>query len=469
MAEDTPNFDPSAGSSAEGGTPEPSPSSDTRNLTESEIWERHPEIFDEREPPTEDSGATTEERVADAPTEETPDEEKAVGEEEEKPAEEGEEKVEDSPPEDERPVVEEPEPEHIRKTLDALKGHPKLRAQVRDLHYSNVAYREAFDTPAQARQFRETFPTLDDAKVAATKAETLDVLDETFDSNPRGLVRNLAKDPRRFAGLVSAIHEELSQLTDETGRPDTRFNDYLRGRYTADQVAQMRAKYADDEDAIGIIERFEAMALGERGAERAPTRTPENDPVLRENQELKAREAKRQTEAFGRFVEQRNGDFQKALETEVDAKLAAAAKDASIPKGALDKIRGEVLDAIDELMVNNRIFQSELIKRTTTGRNDAAHREALVKFMLNQATARLPFKVREIVSKWTKEILATNAKHINQRTRQAERRDVSTGHAGGKTSTTANRDVSTMSPAEKAAFYKKYPDEESIWRKHGLI
>ena len=292
----------------------------------------------------------------------------------------------------------EPEPEDRLKIRETLKAIPdkKTREQIADLAFMGKELRDAGIKPADAKGYRELYPTLDSAKQAHQIAsEAYDLAGAFHSTTPEGRAHFMdalwKANPNAANALVAKIAQDLPQLN----RPAYQ----AIGQRTARAVIQNMRKAADAAAQRGDEARAHEYATAAQIQEeflfpngmQQPQR-PANDPVFQENARLKAE--------FGRMQNERlAGARQFAFTSYGNALAAEAAKvvneiDADNVYGekARQRMVNEVLNSVRNQIGNNnhvRVATETLLMRGD-GQGAAYH-------LINQALPLIPSAVANVV------------------------------------------------------------------------
>lgn len=392
--------------------------------------------------PSESGGYPSDDEILDgSPAAETPAEDTDKGEE--KPAAEeakavtdGEGKETEKKDEADRPYSEHIEPEELKRTF---KAHPQLR----DAWYAEKAFREVFPTVAEAREFKSVFPTLDIAKRAAEHQSFLLELDKQYATDPAGFAARLQKgNPEAFYALLRDSRDVAYQADPKAYR-----DNYAEPavRDAVGNLADLAAQHGDEDlaAAVKIIED----RLGWSGGE-SKGRLPDDDPRIREYEQLKAQQSQYRQEAF-------NG-FSSSADRAVDEGIAKAVQEAvGTPSGMSEKALARIVKEVAEEIRGDIRSRAQLLAlydaKKRAGNLSKEHHDETVNFLLTHAKQYVPAKVRVHLNEWTNEILRTNAADRERQKAVPARKEV----GGGVTSTPTPK--IPLKPDHD--FYRKHSDD----------
>ncbi len=265
-------------------------------------------------------------------------------------------------------------------------GDPeKLRAAFE----ANPELRQAWD---DARAYRETFATPEEARNATTLLADLNRMDALFYSrrpeDHAELARSIAAlDPGAFASLAKAIGEQAARQA------------------SAEQInaEQLHAEQRRDAatPAAPAASRQAQEAAGASGL----------SPV--------------QVEFFQAANAAAVHGVMDAIETQVERLLPEGAS-----KSARNRVVGEIYRELDSTLGANRQLSQQVRDAFRSGGLDANHQRAIVSLITGRARQALPGVAKRVMNEWTSTVVAANQ---DRRARQhaAERRVDIAGSGGG--------------------------------------
>lgn len=258
----------------------------------------------------------------------------------------------------------EPDPEKLRAAFEA---NPELRQAWED-----------------AKAYRETFATPEDARNATALLADLNRMDALFYSqrpeDHAELARSIAAlDPAAFASLAKAIGEQASRQATQAGRSS---------------AATTTSAPSQGQDSAA-----------------APT-TAGISPS--------------QAEFFQAANAAAVQGVLDAIETQVERLLPEGAS-----KSARNRVVGEIYRELDSTLGANRQLSQQVREAFRSGALDASHQRAIVSLITGRARQALPGVAKRVMNEWTSTIVAANQ---DRRARQhaAERRVDIAGSSGGE-------------------------------------
>lgn len=299
------------------------------------------------------------------------------------------------------------EPEHLRAALDA---NPELR-----------------DAWQEARAYRETFATPEEARAATASLGDLNWMEALFFSRrPEDhveLARAVSKlDPEAFASLARA----MNALTNDAARKP---GDVARTPGTRDLFADQtnRAQQPAQAQAQNQIQPQETTQGRQRevGATLSPA----------------------QMEFFHSTDAAAVSSVVDAIESQVERLLPEG-----ISKSARNRVVGEIYCELDTTLRGNRALGQQMRDAFRSGAFDEEHQRAIVSLVTGRARRALPGVAKRVLNEWTTTVVSANHER-RARQRTAERRvDIAgsggAGNDGGRTVTSRDVDYKRMSDAD---------------------
>jgi hypothetical protein len=287
------------------------------------------------------------------------------------------------------------EPESLRAALDS---NPELRQAWQD-----------------ARAYRETFATPEEARAATALLADIDHMDSLFFSRrPEDhvtLARAVASlDPAAFASLAKA----MNGLAAETQRH-----------------AENPTEAKGTEQGRGNNENANAVAS-----------TPSTADGLGRNVATAAQE-----EFFHATNAAAVQSVLDAIESQVERLLPESAS-----KSARNRVVGEIYRELDNTLRSNRQLAQQMREAFRSGALDADHQRAIVSLISGRARQALPGVAKRVLNEWTSTVVAANQDR-RARQRAAERRvDIAgsngAGNDGRRPTTPRDIDYARMSDAD---------------------
>jgi hypothetical protein len=291
------------------------------------------------------------------------------------------------------------EPEKLRAAFDA---NPELRRAWQD-----------------AREYRETFATPEEARAATALLGDLDRMDALFFSqrpeDHAALARAVADlDPAAFASLAKAMNVLATEAQSHGGNPAG-----IRGT------------------AHGAISAEDARA----SASNEKTATNTGDGRWRDGANAAQEEFFHATNAAA--VQ----SVVDAIESQVERLLPEGTS-----KSARNRVVGEIYRELDNTLRSNRQLAQQMREAFRSGALDADHQRAIVSLIAGRARQALPGVAKRVLNEWTSTVVAANQDR-RSRQRTAERRvDIAGSSRGGNDSrrptTPRDIDYARMSDAD---------------------
>jgi len=299
------------------------------------------------------------------------------------------------------------EPEHLRATLDA---NPELR-----------------DAWQEARAYRETFATPEEARAATASLGDLNRMDALFFSrrpeDHAELARAVSKlDPEAFASLARA----MNALANDAAR-----------------------KPGDSARTSGTRELFADRA---NRTEQPAQAQAQNQIQTQETNQGRQRDAgatlsPAQVEFFHSTNAAAVSSVVDAIESQVERLLPDG-----ISKSARNRVVGEIYRELDTTLRGNRALGQQMRDAFRSGALDEEHQRAIVSLVTGRARQALPGVAKRVLNEWTSTVVSANHER-RARQRTAERRvDIAgsggAGNDGRRAVTSRDVDYKRMSDAD---------------------
>ena len=325
------------------------------------------------------------------------------------------------------------EPEHLRAAFEA---NPELRRAWQD-----------------AKSYRETFATPEEARAATAVLADIDRMDALFFSRRPEDHAELARvvsglDPAAFASLAKAMGGLAGEAQRRGGAavPVDSAEASAPAVVVAQHAAPGAASQSLNHGRAAAAGDFRANGEGEPSsiAERSSATLLQNqNPNQRQDDAARAAaNPSGPTQAQSDFFHAANAAAVEgvldAIETQVERLLPEG-----VSKSARNRVVGEIYRELDATLQSNRQLAEQMREAFRSGAMDAAHQRALVSLVTGRARQALPGVAKRVLSEWTSTIMAASQ---DRRTRQraAERRvDIAGSSGGGDNGTrpTTPRDI----------------------------
>ena len=299
------------------------------------------------------------------------------------------------------------EPEHLRAALDA---NPELR-----------------DAWQQARAYRETFATPEEARAATASLGDLNRMDALFFSrrpeDHAELARAVSKlDPEAFSSLARA----MNALT----------NDAARKPGEGARTSGTRELFAD-----------QANRTQQPAQAQAQNQIQNQETNQGRQREASATLSPAQMKFFHSTNAAAVSGVVDAIESQVERILPEG-----ISKSARNRVAGEIYRELDSMLRGNRALGQQMRDAFRSGALDEEHQRAIVPLVTGRARQALPGVAKRVINEWTTTVVSANHER-RARQRTAERRvDIAgsggAGNDGRRAVTSRAVDYQRMSDAD---------------------
>jgi hypothetical protein len=287
------------------------------------------------------------------------------------------------------------EPAHLRAALEA---NPELRAAWRD-----------------AKAYRETFATPEEARTATGMLADLNRMDALFFSRRPEDHAQLA---RAVAELDPVAFTSLARAMTQVARTGTSFPAIAARSVASRHVAEEQPSAADLRNAVP------APATGSSAAQQALSSAT---PVV--------------TPAQEQFFNSTNAAAVEGVVEAIEAQVERLLPD-GISKSARNRVVGEIYRELDSTLRANRTLTQQMRDAFRSGGLDTNHQKAIVSLITGRARQALPGVATRVLNEWTTTVVSANQER-RARQHTAERR-VDIGGAGGA----GNEGRHSMGPRE---------------------
>lgn len=347
--------------------------------------------------------------------------------------------------EEESEAAETPDPADDPQVLkDVFKKHPELR----ESYYREQAYRQEFPTVAEAREYKQLAPTLDNLKTAVTNSRELEGFDDAyFSANPadhQTFFQTLAKqDPAQFAKVAQSIPDALYTIDPTLYRSVIAEPAVVSSLGNLMQLALQRGlgEHGEGQNLANAVDVIAMTLFGKRLAELrdgAPAaRTPRERELEQQLNQRTQTEQQQKVEQFQAFHTKANEAAVNKLVSSIKVSLLGKKngllKDTAFVRRpeAVNRMIGEIYNKVDAAIRADRELTRELrqIFQDPQGRFDEAHLQRVIASIDSRSATALKKIAPGVVTTWTKKLLADNTQRQATEHRAAARRDV-TGAAG---------------------------------------
>src|ERR1700722_8944187 len=323
-------------------------------------------------------------------------------------------------------------PEDVAAEVRATAGPGGEPAHLQAAFSANPELRTAWH---DAKSYRETFATPEEAKAATGMLADLNRMDALFFSHRPEDHAQLARavadlDPAAFASLARA----MSQVAQRAG---VTFPAIAARSAAARDSAVPCYVGASSPSLVGA--QHAAPAIASTGSITEPP-TDANASVassmVQDSQRIPG-----VTPAQEQFFHAANAaaveGVVEAIESQVERLLPEG-----ISKSARNRVVGEIYRELDSTLRSNRTLTQQMRDAFRSGTLDANHQKAVVSLITGRARQALPAVAKRVLNEWTTTIVSANQQR-RERQRTAERR-VDIGGAGGS----GNEGRQSMGPRE---------------------
>jgi hypothetical protein len=273
-----------------------------------------------------------------------------------------------------------------------------------------------------AKSYRETFATPEDAKAATGMLADLNRMDALFFSHRPEDHAQLAQavadlEPSAFASLARA----MSQVAQTVG---VTFPAIAARSASARASAVPRSSGASSPSPVGA--QHAAPVMTSRGSV-TETRIDENSPVASSTAQ-DSQHIPGVTPAQEQFFHAANAAAVEGVVEAIESQVERLLPD-GISKSARNRVVGEIYRELDSTLRANRTLTQQMHDAFRSGTLDANHQKAVVSLITGRARQALPAVAKRVLNEWTTTIVSANQQR-RERQRTAERR-VDIGGAGG--------------------------------------
>jgi hypothetical protein len=354
--------------------------------------------------------------------------------------------------------VEEQQPELPLTYREALKMIPNKatrKEMERDI-FLGKAYRDIGMPISEAKEFRQLFPTLQEAKmVGETAQRALDLRNAFASGTPEGykyFIQSLQQEnPQAFGSLIDHVADNLYN-----GKRDAFLKVAARG--VSNLAASLRES-AKTGQALGDIpagdlavaaDIVEKYLFGDRGNGNARPQRPPADPrVMARLQQLEQREAQYQGVQREQFTHAVRQNYQTALDGEVGKLIKEVDPDGFYDKSTTARIRSEIADKVRDAVLSNPHAANYVEGLYQNGDFSPNHMQAVANHLVSQAKGVLPQIASETLRFWANALKQTEQKRQAKMQENAQKRDVGSAQAGAAGVPQKAPDLRGMTDVEK--------------------
>ncbi len=336
----------------------------------------------------------------------------------------------------EKPEVIEPDEEvTVPEEFKALFKMEGVGPKVRDLFYRTAAFQAQFPTVAEARSYKEVYPTLEDAKAAREDQTALESFDQGFYSQDPAeqatVLQGMHKeDPDAFRNVMARVPQVYSELDPEG------YKLHLATPIVQDTLQNLRARAVEQggaegenlKNAVDVL----AMRLFGRNAEQLRASELQADPrtaqLERGQQELAKQKAAFEQTQFEGFHRTTNDSIVTQVVDQIKTTVDKVLEGVKVTAGAKQEMIGLVYRQIDKTLRANRDLRAQL-RREFRGERSQEQQEKIVSLMLGRMRPLLRSTAQRVISDYTKNVLGLNETRLSKQRTTAGRPDI-TGKGG---------------------------------------
>jgi hypothetical protein len=315
-----------------------------------------------------------------------------------------------------------------------FKEHPELRQILgREKAFSELG---AF---SEVRSIIERVPTITDAEQLVEDAEAKRTFGKTFREDMPTFVESLKEsDPQAFSAFAKELPKVLAETAPELYTEQARYyvNNALDYLWNVGQRS-------GDQDFLAALQKVAAQGLGYQLGSSVAQPRADNSEAAKLRRQLQERDQADRDTAYQSFFQQTDQAITDMGISTIEAQIKQAFPD--ITEQRLKRIVTESWDRTREMLNQQPQTVAEtnrLIEAARKGRQSIADHKAIVNYATSRAKLVIPKVVKGVMDEWTRDILATSKKKIDEKKAiAANTRDVGTGPQG---TTSA---ASTASPA----------------------
>lgn len=300
---------------------------------------------------------------------------------------------------------EQPEPDHYK---GIFKRHPELRAA-----YFKVKEYDKHLTIKEARQYRETFPTWEDARQSAEDGAALLQLTQDYERDAASILPILEGNPASFERLQSAVVERVAKDPAKAYKANPEaFRPLLE--YAAELfIGNLRAE--GDPEAAAVAE-FLAERQGIREKAEAQQEKAGDPNTEAELKTLRTEKKAAIRERAVTLIQGVTADSDRLLSEQIAGEIGRRDPNKVMPEAARARIVKESLAAIRAALKAQPLYRAGL-SAVLRGGGDV--RQAAVDHIAKYAKVSLPKVVAEGVAKWREEHLAANQAAVERAEKSA--------------------------------------------------
>lgn len=291
-------------------------------------------------------------------------------------------------------------PEHYK---GVFAKHPELRMAF----FRDKAFRDLKLNVKEARELRQTFPTLADARLASEDAAALVQLTRDYERDPSSIIPILEGNAASFERLQGAIVERIGADPAQAYRANPEaFRPLVE--YAGDLfIGNLRALAESGDAEAGAVADFLADRQGSRETRRQEKPTP-----TKEQQELDAyrqRDTETARANMKAFVDSAKAESTRALTSKLEDAIAKRDPNGLFSPRTRSRMAAEALKEVQNVVKANGQYRTQLpdVARSMKAQDVVAH-------VLKYADISIPGIVEKVVAAEREEALKHNRQTLER-------------------------------------------------------
>lgn len=267
----------------------------------------------------------------------------------------------------------------------------KKDRRLREMYFSNAAYKKVFGSPSEAAELVESLETMGGLQGIQAERQEWATVDTMFAAGDPALVEQWAKDfPEGFTKIMPAALEGYYKADPEGYSHEIAkvFASTLQQANVAPALASLRQLVGDNPQAAGIVKGLESLFTGiNKLAETAPKKSvdPERQKLQEERQAWEAQKA----EIFRKDVAT---DVTQSIKSGIKSNLTPYLKSRKLDNESYAVLENNVNIELSKLLNADKVFQSQ--KTDVLATQDKAR---ILKFLQARIDKYLPDAAKKVM------------------------------------------------------------------------
>lgn len=335
--------------------------------------------------------------------------------------------------------------------LDPLLADAKTGPEAKALWESNVAYRAAFGTPAEAQQVKELLPGgVEQARALVEQAKEFTADDAAlYSADPRAQGESATKlyqsDPEAFTSMFRASAQLLAQQNPETWNQIGLETVKATVAHTglAESLGNLiEAARAGDDAAIErlfpeFVKKWTDLGLPTQAARRARGEDGDRQQFQKQREQFDRERTDFDNQRAQALAHSTLADVDSRLKQSVTQNLTKIPQIAKATEGMRTRIVEEVLNEIDKRMKANTWLQNQIGQLLSAPRGrrntDPEAWKKASDLSFNAGKALVVPVIRDVLNDWTKAKVAEQKDKTARASAAAEHREAAGGPGKGPT------------------------------------